>query len=85
LGNGASDRPEDPSFYGDDDFADDAVAVLDATDTQRAAIAGVSAGAIWALALAGLYPERVSAAIFIGASVPLGSPHPERAAVAEES
>lgn len=84
LGNGASDRPTDPSFYGDYDFADDAVAVLDATGTKEAAIAGVSAGALWALALAGEHPERVSAAIFIGASVPLASPHPERAAAAAD-
>ena len=84
LGNGASDRPTDPSFYGDYDFADDAVRVLDAAGVQEAAIAGVSAGASWALALAGRHPERVTAAIFIGASVPLASPHPERVAAAAE-
>ena len=84
LGNGASDRPTDPSFYGDYHFADDAVAVLDATGTQEAAIACVSAGASWALALAGRHPERVSAAVFIGASVPLAPPDPERAVAAAE-
>jgi pimeloyl-ACP methyl ester carboxylesterase len=84
LGNGASDRPTDPSLYGDYAFAEDAVAVLDATGTQEAAIAGVSAGALWALALAGRRPERVSAAIFIGASVPLAAPDPERAIAAAE-
>jgi len=84
LGNGASDRPTDPSFYGDYDFADDAVAVLDATGTQKAAIVSVSAGALWALALAGRHPERVSAAVFVGASVPLAPPHPERAVAAAE-
>jgi pimeloyl-ACP methyl ester carboxylesterase len=84
LGNGASDRPTDPSFYGDYDFADDAVAVLDATSTDKAAIAGVSAGALWALALAGRHPARVSAAIFIGASIPLAAPHPERATAAAD-
>jgi pimeloyl-ACP methyl ester carboxylesterase len=84
LGNGASDRPTDPSFYGDYDFADDAVAVLEATGIQEAAIASVSAGALWALALAGRHPERVRAAIFIGASIPLAPPHPERAAAAAE-
>jgi pimeloyl-ACP methyl ester carboxylesterase len=82
LGNGASDRPTEPSFYGDYDFADDAASVLAATHTEHAAIASVSAGALWALALAGRHPERVSAAIFIGASVPLAPPHPERAAAA---
>ena len=84
LGNGASDRPTDPSFYGDYDFAEDAVRVLDATGIQRAVIASVSAGSSWALALAGLHPERVGGAVFIGASVPLAPPHPERAAAAAE-
>jgi len=82
LGNGASDRPVDPQFYGDLLFADDAAAVLDATGTARASVAGVSAGAGWALALAAKHPSRVSAAIFIGASVPLAPGHPERAAAA---
>src|SRR3974390_425294 len=58
LGNGASDRPTDPSLYGDYDLADDAVRVLDAAGVQAAAIAGVSAGASWALALAGRHAER---------------------------
>jgi len=84
LGNGASDRPTDPALYGDYDFANDAVAVLDAAGIQQAVIASVSAGALWALALAGQHPERVSAAIFIGASVPLAPPHPERAAAAAD-
>jgi pimeloyl-ACP methyl ester carboxylesterase len=83
LGNGGSDRPAEPEFYGDLLFAGDALAVLDATGTERASVAGVSAGAGWALALAALHPSRVSAAIFIGASVPLAPGHPERVAAAD--
>lgn len=84
LGNGSSHRPIDPQLYGDLLFVDDAVAVLDATGTDTAAVAGVSAGAGWALGLAARHPHRVSAAIFIGASVALAPGHPERMAAATE-
>jgi pimeloyl-ACP methyl ester carboxylesterase len=80
LGNGASDRPLDPSYYGDLPFADDGVAVLDACGIERAAIAGVSQGGPWALALAARHPERVTAAIFIAPNVPLAPGHPVRVA-----
>jgi pimeloyl-ACP methyl ester carboxylesterase len=82
LGNGSSDRPIDPHLYGDLLFVEDAIAVLDATGTDTAAVAGLSAGAGWALALAANHPSRVSAAIFIGASVALAPGHPERVAAA---
>lgn len=82
LGNGASDRPTDPRLYGDLAFAGDALAVLDARGVDRAAVAGVSQGGPWALALTALHPERVSAAIFIAPNVPLADTHPERAAAA---
>lgn len=80
LGNGSSDRPDDPALYGDLLFADDAAAVLDACDVERAAVLGTSQGGCWALALAGRRPERVSAAVFIGPNVPLAPGHPERVA-----
>ncbi|MDT7544884.1 MAG: hypothetical protein QOE99_994 [Actinomycetota bacterium] len=82
LGNGASDQPVDPSLYGDLLVADDAVAVLDACGVDRAAAVGVSAAGAWTLALAGRYPERVSAAVFIGSSLAVAPGHPERAAAA---
>lgn len=82
LGNGASDRPTDPRFYGDLLVAQDAVAVLDARGAATAAVMGVSAGGAWALALAGAYPERVDAAVFIAPNVPLAPGHPERVAAA---
>lgn len=80
LGNGSSDRPEDPSLYGDLLVAEDAVAVLDACGIERAAVMGVSQGGPWALALAGLHPERVEGVVFIAPNVPLAPGHPARVA-----
>ena len=80
LGNGASDRPEDPELYGDLLVAADAVAVLDACGVDRAVVMGVSAGGTWALALAGLHADRVAGAVFIGANPPLAPGHPVRVA-----
>ena len=77
-GNGLSDRPLEPAAYADDEFAADAIAVMDATGTERAIVAGVSAGSRWALLLAAEHPERVEAAVFIGAAVPLAPGIPGR-------
>ncbi|HET9985890.1 MAG TPA: alpha/beta fold hydrolase [Longimicrobiales bacterium] len=79
VGNGASDRPLDPLRYAEEEFAADALAVLDATGTERASLVSFSLGAIRALILAAEHPERVTAAAFIGPAVPLGPGHPERA------
>jgi pimeloyl-ACP methyl ester carboxylesterase len=79
-GNGASDRPTDSAAYADDLFADDALAVMDALDVERAIVASVSAGAGWQLVLAAEHPERVSAAVFIAPAIPIGESLPERAA-----
>ena len=65
-GNGRSDRPHDPAQYAEAEFAADAVAVMDATDTERAVIVGFSRGAQRALLLAAEHPERVRAVAFIG-------------------
>src|SRR3954469_6938887 len=69
-GNGRSDRPE--SGYGQDEFAADALAVMDATATERATLVSLSKGAQWALLLAAEHQERVEAAVFVWPSVPLG-------------
>lgn len=79
-GNGLSDRPERTEDYADDEFAADALAVLDETETDAAVVLGFSAGARWALLLAAERPNRVAGAVFIGAAVPLADPNPERAA-----
>lgn len=73
-GNGRSDRPRDTAAYGSDQFAADAIAVLDATGTERAVLAGFSMGAGHALRIAAEYPDRAAGAIMVGASVPFGPP-----------
>jgi len=47
-GNGLSDRPLDPSAYADEEFAADALAVMDDTGTDTCALVSVSSGARWA-------------------------------------
>ncbi|MGH3368952.1 MAG: alpha/beta fold hydrolase, partial [Nocardioidaceae bacterium] len=78
-GNGRSDRPTDPEAYAESEFAADALAVMDATQTPRAVIVGFSMGAQRGLLLAADHPDRVQAAVFIGGSYPGGGePLPER-------
>ena len=69
-GNGLSDRPE--SGYDERDFAADALAVMDATETERATLVSLSLGAQRALLLAAEQPDRVEGAVFICPAVPLG-------------
>lgn len=71
-GNGRSDRPE--SGYDEAEFAADAIAVMDATETDRAALVSLSMGAQRALILAAEHPERVESAVFICPAVPFGGP-----------
>jgi pimeloyl-ACP methyl ester carboxylesterase/predicted glycosyltransferase len=77
-GNGRSDRPSEAAAYAETEYADDALAVLDATDTDRAAIVGFSLGGQRGLLLAATSPDRVSAAAFIGPAIPLTPPHAYR-------
>lgn len=75
-GNGLSDRPTESSAYDEREFAADALAVLDATGTERAAVVSFSMGAQRALLLAAEHPERVDALVFVGPTLPLGRPVP---------
>jgi pimeloyl-ACP methyl ester carboxylesterase len=78
-GNGRSDRPTQPGAYAEREFAADALAVMDATQTPRAVIVGFSMGGQRGLLLAANHPERVEAAVFIGAIYPGGgAPLPEQ-------
>ena len=77
-GNGRSDRPEEG--YGEREFAADALAVMDATATDRAVLVSLSLGAQRGLILAAEHPARVEGSVFICPSVPLGEPPFERAA-----
>ena len=69
-GNGRSDRPE--SGYDEREFAADALAVMDVTETERAVLVSLSMGAQRALLMAAEQPERVDGAVFICPAVPLG-------------
>jgi pimeloyl-ACP methyl ester carboxylesterase/predicted glycosyltransferase len=77
-GNGKSDRPSDPEAYAEDEFAADALAAMDATETSSAIIVSFSLGSHRAAILAADHPERVEAAVFIGSGLPLAPHHPER-------
>jgi pimeloyl-ACP methyl ester carboxylesterase len=68
-GNGHSDRPTDPDAYADTEYVADALAVLDATGTERAVVCGLSMGGGYTLRLAAEHPGRVMGAVFIGAAV----------------
>jgi pimeloyl-ACP methyl ester carboxylesterase/predicted glycosyltransferase len=80
-GNGRSDRPRGPEAYVEPEFAADALAVMDRTGTERAILAALSCGALWATLLAAEHPERVSAVVYIAPAVPLAPGLPERAIV----
>jgi pimeloyl-ACP methyl ester carboxylesterase len=78
-GNGRSDRPQEAGAYDEREFAADALAVLDATETERAVIVGFSLGGQRGLLLAAEQPERIEGAVFIGPRfVGGGEPLPER-------
>ncbi len=70
-GAGRSDRP--PSGYGHDAQTGDALAVMDATGTERAVAVGFSRSATHALLLAHRHPERVEKLVLLASAVPLWS------------
>jgi pimeloyl-ACP methyl ester carboxylesterase len=78
-GNGRSDRPADAAACAIREFALDTLAVLDATETERAVLVGVSCAALWGVLLAAENPERVAGVAFFGPAVALAPPLPERA------
>jgi pimeloyl-ACP methyl ester carboxylesterase len=69
-GNGRTDRPSEVEAYAEREFAADAIAVMDATGTDRAVVVGLSAGCLWGTLLAAEHPERVAAAVFIAPAAP---------------
>jgi pimeloyl-ACP methyl ester carboxylesterase/UDP:flavonoid glycosyltransferase YjiC (YdhE family) len=77
-GNGRSDRPSGPDAYRTDEFAADAIAVMDATATASAVLLGVSCGALWATILAADHPERVDGVAYVGPAVGLAPGNPDR-------
>jgi pimeloyl-ACP methyl ester carboxylesterase/predicted glycosyltransferase len=81
-GNGRSDRPADSAAYDLDEFVADALAVMDATETARAAVVGLSLGAPRALRLAATAPERIDAVVCIGPTLPITETSAARGAYA---
>ena len=76
-GNGRSDRPPTAEAYDDAEYVADALAVLDASGTERAVLVGLSRGGRWAVELAAARPERVLGAVLIDPAIAfVAPPHP---------
>jgi len=73
-GNGRADRPGAEEAYGDVEYVDDALAVMDATGIDRAVLVGLSVGARHALQFAARHPDRSLGVVAIGTSFPAVSP-----------
>ncbi|MBV8170326.1 MAG: alpha/beta fold hydrolase, partial [Candidatus Eremiobacteraeota bacterium] len=78
-GNGKSSRPTDSALYTVRHYADDALAVMDATKTSSATVVGFSLGGLPLAMLAVNHAERVDGAIFIAPVAPFGEPPPRNA------
>ncbi|MBV9648453.1 MAG: alpha/beta hydrolase, partial [Candidatus Eremiobacteraeota bacterium] len=72
LGNGKSDRSQDPSQYTDWKRVADALAVMDATATRSAIVIAICSEAWTATLLAAEHPERVDGLIFFAPVTPYG-------------
>jgi pimeloyl-ACP methyl ester carboxylesterase/predicted glycosyltransferase len=70
-GNGRSDRPLDPAPYDQAAQVAYALAVLDATGTDRAVVVALSRATNWALELAADHPARVHGTVVIGPAIAL--------------
>jgi pimeloyl-ACP methyl ester carboxylesterase len=77
-GNGRSDQPSDPAAYADEQIVGDALAVIDATGTERVVAVGASMGGWYGAMLAGLHPERIEGAFLMCPVTQLGEQSPER-------
>jgi len=71
-GHGASPVPTGP--YSMDDLADDLLALLDTTDTDRAHVVGLSLGGMTAMCLTARHPDRVASLAVLCTSALLGPP-----------
>jgi pimeloyl-ACP methyl ester carboxylesterase/predicted glycosyltransferase len=79
-GNGRSDRPQGAEAYRSEEIVRDAVAVMDATETERAVMVGLSRGGHYAALLAARHPERVVSAILLAPAAPFGPSNEQRSA-----
>src|SRR5450755_1642003 len=74
-GNGKSDRPAEAAAYALEQYVADALAVMDATETQAAILVGLSLAGMHASVLAAHHPERVKAVILVGTVASIGPPN----------
>jgi class 3 adenylate cyclase len=65
IGVGLSDPRASGAGPTIDGWVQDAIAVLDAVDSSRAAVFGVSVGGLAAMTLSATYPERISALVLM--------------------
>lgn len=70
-GNGRSDRPTGPEAYRLEERAADLLAVMDATDTERAVLVSLSLGASASIVTAADHPERVLAQVLVNPATTL--------------
>jgi pimeloyl-ACP methyl ester carboxylesterase/predicted glycosyltransferase len=77
-GSRRSGRPIGAAAYGNSENAADAVAVLDATGTERAVLVAYSCGADWAVRVAASHPDRVLGVFALSPSCGLAVAQPER-------
>ena len=77
-GNGKSDRPAVPEAYSEREMAADILAVMDATNTDRATLVTLSLGAQRGLVVAAEHPDRVEGFIALAPSLPIGEGLPGR-------
>src|SRR3954462_4189221 len=66
-GNGKSDRPADVAAYSLDNYVADLLAIMDATDTEKGILVGLSFGSMISSVVAAYHAERVAAAVLVGA------------------
>lgn len=77
-GSGRSDRPAGAAAYADTEYAQDLVAVLDATGTDAAVLVSLSCGAAWSVHVAAAHPDRVLGLVAFGPACGFGVPDPDR-------
>ncbi|MEM7171943.1 MAG: alpha/beta fold hydrolase [Pseudomonadota bacterium] len=77
-GNGKSGRPDTSTGYEFSKIVGDVIAVLDATETDKAILVGMSFSSAVSFAVAAKYPERVLAVVSTGGWSPIVPPYKHR-------
>ena len=75
-GCGRSDNPTTAAEYNGEEFVADAIAIMDATETERAVLVGFSRSGGTAILQAAEHPDRTLGAFVIGAGLVHGGPLP---------